>query len=85
MGLGVLLRTAEPQNYLSLCDTLISMRPMRPCSALCMCEKDQGVCVYLCVYNRNLFLVMAQCIQANQTRNFYKSYIISNKRAQIFY
>lgn len=35
MGLWVLLLAAEAENYLSWCDTLISLHLMRLCSVLC--------------------------------------------------
>lgn len=79
MELGVVAAAAEPENYLSLCDTLISLHPMRLCSALCangsalyecrnvkMCEKDQGMRVCM-RETKDVFLAMSQCIQANQT------------------
>lgn len=55
LNFSLLLRAAEQENYLSLCDTLIRLHPTRLCSALCtngfvlherrnvkVCEKDQG-------------------------------------------
>ena len=59
LGLGMLLWAAERENYSSLFDTVISLHPMRLCSAFCtlgsasfdcrnvhMCAKDQDVCVW---------------------------------------
>ena len=76
LGLGMLLWAAERENYLSLFDTVISLHPMRLCSAFCtlgsasfdcrnvhMCAKDQDVCVWERERDTQLFL-----LQANQTK-----------------
>lgn len=94
MELGVVAAAAEPENYLSLCDTLISLHPMRLCSALCangsalyecrnvrMCEKDQGMCVFV-RETKDVFLAMSQCIQANQTRKCKADFFTESKFLQ---
>lgn len=82
LWLGVLLWASERENYLSLFDTLISLHPMRLCSALCtlgsasfdcrnihMCAKDPDVHVRACacVCEREKQLFW---LRANQTRKW---------------